>query len=403
MISIIIKMLKFIVLIIFCLTPSYSLTFNHSIQLSGGWCSICGGPTGNYACSNELNGGWKDYYIFQSQSPANHVVAEIKVYLTGEWSCEHPYSTIAASVQTTELGAYNASGLCYCGMCDEMLIYRWREFGKCFSNFKYNGPNLVRVDVQYGLICLSKIDIEVTYLPGNPLTCGCGNFGNCTSGHMRCVDEYSYQTCALNNAGSAYWGPIQHCNTGLTCNSSGNFIYCNQILPTQVCIPGQMRCVNNQSYQTCAINLNGNTHWQTAQYCQAGLVCNPDPTGQIVMCVPQQFVRGIPGECPPRAMRCVPNYNETGDTKFYQMCQDSGVWNPVQKCAEDHVCSPSGNVIYCVPQLAQSNCTYRNMRCITNTTYQVCDMNANRTYWNVAQSCQTGLVCHQHDSNIYCY
>ena len=389
--------MKFIfVVLCYLLIPSNCLTVNHTIQLFGGWCNICGGDTGNYACSNEIYGGWKDYNVFVSQAPANHVVTEVKMYLTGQWSCTYDYSTIAVSLQTREIGVQNASGLCFCGLCDEPLVYKWKEFGKCFPTFSYNGPNLVRIDVKYGLICLSKIDIEITYEPGNPVTCGCGNIGTCNIGHMRCLDKYSYETCALDNTGTASWGPKQQCTTGLTCNTTGNYIYCNPILPSEVCTPGQMRCVSNSTYQTCALNGNGNTYWQATQNCQAGLICNPDPSSQTVMCVPEQMVRGVSGECVSQTMRCV-----TNDT--YQMCHVSGVWNPVQKCSENHYCLPSNNVIYCVTEIPAQSCTYGNMRCTSNTTYQMCNRNSTSTYWNVQQSCQPGLSCHQHDNNIYCY
>ena len=390
-------MAKPIIFLIYCLLFTFCncLTLNHTIQLTGGWCHICGGSTGNYACSNEIYGGWKDYFIFDSQSPENHVVTEVKMYLTGEWSCSHDYSTISAEMQTTQLGVYNASGLCFCGMCDETLVYRWKQLGKCFPAFSYNGPNLVRIDVKYGLICLSKIDVEITYSPGNPVTCGCGNIGMCTHGHMRCVDEYSYQTCTLDRNGIADWGRIQNCSSGLTCNSTDEFIYCNRVLLSQLCTPGQMKCINNQSYQTCSTNQNGQTFWQTTQYCQPGLVCNPDPSSNTVMCVPQQYVTGLSGNCTPQTMRCVTNTT-------YQMCDQLSIWHPIQKCADQHFCSPNGNVIYCVTQLP-SNCTYGNRRCVSNRTYQVCDRNTDSTYWNVEQSCQPSLTCHQQNDNIYCY
>jgi len=45
-------------------------------------------------------------------------------------------------------------------------------------------------------------------------------------GYMQCVSYNTYQTCTTNGSGVLYWGAIQNCNTALSCNPNGNYIYC---------------------------------------------------------------------------------------------------------------------------------------------------------------------------------
>jgi len=44
---------------------------------------------------------------------------------------------------------------------------------------------------------------------------------SCTSGYMQCVNNNTYRTCS-----HSVWGANQPCSTGLSCHSSGNYIYC---------------------------------------------------------------------------------------------------------------------------------------------------------------------------------
>ena len=393
-------MWKSLIIIAACLQSIFALTVNHNIQLTGGWCSICGGDVGNYACSND-DGLWQNgFRTFDSLVPEGNVVTEVKMTLRGEWACFNPYATISASLQGTELGVQDVTGQCWCDNCDEDVVFTWENFGKCFPGFNYFGENQVHIDVQFGLICLSSINVEVTYIEGDLLQCGCGNLGECTYGHMRCVDDDTYETCAFDAEGVAHWGPHQYCHEGLTCEPTGDYIYCLTELSNDECTVGQMRCVDDDSYQTCALNLNGEPQWQTVQDCQVGLTCNPDPTGQTIMCVSEVFLARIPGECTPGSMRCV-----TENT--YQMChgtEDDGVWNPVQSCADDLYCQPSGDHIYCVAGFPEHACTYGDYRCASDNTYQVCDRDRDgATFWNVIQNCQAGLHCHQQQNVIYCY
>jgi hypothetical protein len=54
----------------------------------------------------------------------------------------------------------------------------------------------------------------------------CNNSPVCSLGNMKCVTDTSYQTCNLNANGSTYWDTIQNCGTGTVCVPSGNYIYC---------------------------------------------------------------------------------------------------------------------------------------------------------------------------------
>ncbi len=106
------------------------------------------------------------------------------------------------------------------------------------------------------------------------------------------------------------------------------------------CLHGQMRCVDDSSYQTCATDANNNTYWQNAQFCQSGSQCSTSNIPDTVICIE-------PDDCEPESMRCVGN-------NTYQMCNlingtDISVWNPVQICSDNQICKVSGNVIYCVP------------------------------------------------------
>jgi len=45
-------------------------------------------------------------------------------------------------------------------------------------------------------------------------------------GYMKCASPNSYQTCTYGNGGALQWSAVQGCQPGLSCNPSGNYIYC---------------------------------------------------------------------------------------------------------------------------------------------------------------------------------
>lgn len=48
----------------------------------------------------------------------------------------------------------------------------------------------------------------------------------CTYRHMRCLSDYTYQTCNIDESENTYWGNQQDCATGLSCHQVDNYIYC---------------------------------------------------------------------------------------------------------------------------------------------------------------------------------
>lgn len=101
-------------------------------------------------------------------------------------------------------------------------------------------------------------------------------------------------------------------------------------------------------------------------------------------------------------MRCINN-------SFYQACSldahGKTFWNPIQQCQQGFVCTPVGRYIYCYPP-SQSceTCTIGSMRCVDNSTYQMCEPNpGTHSCWGRVQNCQSGLSCHPSGTVIYCY
>ena len=384
-------MIKYIFALVL-LTECYSLKFEKSIIMNGGHCSICDQGIGEYLCSNfaEWDNGYRS---FTNEIPSDHVITEVKITLTGEWGCVSEYSTVSVSLQDTFLGMTSVAGQCSCGLCDSQINFSWKHFGQCFPNYNYHGDNAIHINVPYGMICLARIDVEITHEAGNAEGCGCGSYGECKYGHMRCVDEYTYQMCTHDNSGRTYWGPIQACHTEFTCNATGDYCYCLPKPKTRDCEVDQKKCVDENSYQTCG----NDGKWGIVTACEAGNKCNPDPTSQSIFCVAEEFLNQ--NGCEPRSMRCV-----TDNT--YQMCHTmsnyTGIWNPVQMCAENHLCQSQDNVIYCVS--TTSTCQVGDMRCTTSETYQTCSLDQQgHPGWAVEQRCQDGLTCHPDNIVIYCY
>ena len=389
-------MLQYIILLVLLLAANcYSLQTNHSIILHGGHCSICNQEIGEYTCSNHADAWNNGYFTFPNAVPSDHVITEVKINLIGEWGCITDYSTVSVTMQNMFMGLVSYGGQCLCGLCDTPIPYSWKQFGQCFPNYNYEGNNTVHVNVYYGLICLARIEIELTHEPGNSEGCGCGNYGVCKYRQMRCASNSTYQTCTYDESGRTYWGPVQACESDFTCGATGDYCYCYPPVSTHACTEGQMRCHNETSHQTC--NVDG--YWQPPVSCAAGSQCNPDPTGNNIICVAEEFL--VQEQCQVHSMRCVSD-------NTYQMCHISingtGVWNPVQECAEDHHCVTQGNVIYCILDETEEDCRLGDMRCVTGGIYQTCSLDANGDpFWNVEQQCQAGLSCHAHDNYIYCY
>jgi len=180
---------------------------------------------------------------------------------------------------------------------------------------------------------------------------------------------------------------------------TGDFVYCQPPPPTHQCLNGQLKCVDNYAYQVCATDQYGNTFWKDAVHCTNGMKCNPDPTCKNIFCVPESYLNNSV-QCASGDMRCVTN-------NTYQMClTNSGgsIWNTVQKCPENQVCSNQGNVAYCAPKVDSANCVYRNMRCKSDNSYQTCNKNPQGiTYWDTELSCRPGQTCHQILGYSYCY
>lgn len=392
-------MLKILSILLLFVLPVDTSSITEIIHFSGRGCSICGEPDGQYVCSGLYN--WNDgITTFNDHLPSGNVITAIDVYLSGLWGCGNITSIVSISLQGTTLGTFTVDGSCACSTCNPYIHYFWREFGQCFPNYNYGGNNTVKIDVIQGGICTDRMDIVLTYSIGNNNLCRCGNLGHCLVGQMRCVDGHSFQTCILDdNSESALWGPIEICPDTFVCNTTGDFVFCTEPVIAEMCSPGERMCVDIDTYQVCARNLNGNTYWQELQLCPNGYICNPDPTRNSIFCVPLHAINNTEN-CQFRSMRCVTENN-------YQMCWNNngtGVWNPVQKCPEEQICIPNGDIIYCAPNIPNENCGYRNMQCLSSNTYRICNRHPDgQTFWDTEQECRDGFTCHQEGNNIYCY
>lgn len=58
---------------------------------------------------------------------------------------------------------------------------------------------------------------------GSSSSTACG-----VAGYMKCASPTSYQTCTYVQGGGLGWSQSQSCQSGLTCQPSGNYIYCNR-------------------------------------------------------------------------------------------------------------------------------------------------------------------------------
>jgi len=167
--------------------------------------------------------------------------------------------------------------------------------------------------------------------------------------------------------------------------------------------PGDMQCVSDTMYQTCADIGGGSLGWIDNVPCKSGLMCLQ--AGNSVYCAPQNSA--LP--CPEAGyMKC------TGKTMYSTCSYNSNIksltWGNDQSCGKGLVCSPSGNYVYCKAMKGgnkkrHSNCDkIGDMECTSSDTYHTCTPTSTGSIrWSEDQDCQEGLRCYESEEEYKSY
>ncbi|HIA06187.1 MAG TPA: PKD domain-containing protein [Flavobacteriales bacterium] len=145
-----------------------------TLNWSGGWCSICGGPVGNYACNPpgcNPCGAWGPR-TFTDCVPAGNVVTEICATVSFV-SCGSQGNYFIALNGTT-IGTRPPGGTnCACGSCETWTTCRKEPCPGGFPGYIYGGTNTFVLDVIPTTgFCLSRVVLTITYAPTTPPTPG---------------------------------------------------------------------------------------------------------------------------------------------------------------------------------------------------------------------------------------
>ena len=174
------------------------------------------------------------------------------------------------------------------------------------------------------------------------------------------------------------------------------------------------RCVNSTSYQVCRIGQDSLNFWDDVEFCCSGYTCNQ--TENYIGCTSND---NLPSNStdppsnstnPPSDLICTYGQMRCDTQSSYQMCNKGSnnqtFWDQRQFCQTNLVCQQVNNSIYCLDTEIVNQpetCIERHMRCASSSTYQTCVSRYNILSWAPAQSCGIGTTCHQADNVIYCY
>ncbi len=199
------RLLPLLFLGLFLSTPekSYSAACSVTLNWSGGWCWICGGTVGNYACnppSCNPCGAWGPR-TFADCVPAGNIVTGIcaDVFFV---SCSSAGNFFVALNGTT-IGTRPSGGTnCTCYSCENWSTCRTDPCPGGFPGYVYGGTNTFVLDViPTTSFCLARVVLTITYEPSTPPTPGAisGSTTPCAG------SVQTYSIAAVSGASSYSW------------------------------------------------------------------------------------------------------------------------------------------------------------------------------------------------------
>jgi len=151
----------FIALLIFFYIPFiiYSQSVTDTVSWGGGWCSLCGGSTGNYACTCSWGicyweNGQKSFY---DSIPAGNIVTSVRVTV---YYANCGLNLMTIKLNSVTIGTASAPGNCNCGSCFTLTVSRTDTCG--FPSYNYGGTNTIKL-VPDGQVCVKMAVITLNY------------------------------------------------------------------------------------------------------------------------------------------------------------------------------------------------------------------------------------------------
>ena len=152
-----------------CLNPDSNGLLIDTVTWSGGWCSICGGLTGNYACNPPFSGSqnWNNgERSFVDKVPAGNKVIRVTVNIF--WMGSVGTSSLTVSLNETIIGTTPYSNTLACGGCNVNTL-SFSPVDSCsyeFVPYNYGATNILSLDMNGGSsVCASKALIILEYAP----------------------------------------------------------------------------------------------------------------------------------------------------------------------------------------------------------------------------------------------
>jgi len=158
---------------------------------SGGWCSICCGDVGNYACHDpfggpDWNGGQKS---FADPVPTGNIITGVSIILYWVDGCSIDPDTFNLGINNQLIGSImNNSGDCSCGSCEiDTVSNSWPCSSGGLPNYLYGDTNIFFLGYLGNSVCIDKAVIILNHLYPNTtlkvsalshdVTCNGGNNG----------------------------------------------------------------------------------------------------------------------------------------------------------------------------------------------------------------------------------
>ena len=150
----------------FCYPQSGAVTV--TANWTGGWCSICCGVTGDYACNgpfgnSDWDGGQKS---FMDPVPAGNIITDVSIILYWSSDCGTDPDTFNLSINNQLIGSFiKSTGVCQCADC---IIDRVSNYWTCSSgglpNYIYGGINVFSLGYLGGTVCVDKAVIILNHI-----------------------------------------------------------------------------------------------------------------------------------------------------------------------------------------------------------------------------------------------
>ena len=180
------------------LTPGFAASCTATVNWSTGWCSICGGPNGNYACNPPWSGSG-DWVCkgFANCVPAGNIVTQV-CYTLFWVGCT---GNVTLTLNGTSIGTTQVIGSCPCGGCVTSTVCSGTF--SCpggFPGYNYSGTNNICPSTN-GTVCIDRATITMTYMPSQPPQPGA--ISGPTSPCVGSVQTYSI--AAVSGATSYNW------------------------------------------------------------------------------------------------------------------------------------------------------------------------------------------------------